>query len=116
MTPGDDIRRAELRERLLRDFSPAERAFFLRKAGEAVLQKGYPAGEDLYQYCYYLTLCERMKGIDVRGGPGYMKFLYTEGLRDVENTARIYEERLELRKSPSPDPDAVALLEYLGEK
>lgn len=115
MTTGGSVWRSELKERLMRDFSAAERTFFLKAASEAVLRKGYRAGDDLCQYCYYLTLRERIRGIDVQGGPGYMRFLHAEGAKDVEDAIRMYGERLELTKRSSPDPGAAEFLERLGE-
>jgi hypothetical protein len=34
-----------LKEKFLSELTPAERVFFLRKAKEAIRQRGYPAGE-----------------------------------------------------------------------
>lgn len=109
------MRPGELKDRFIREFSLPERAFFLKKARDAVFLKGYPAGEDLYQYCYYLTLRERLRGIDIHGGPGYMKLLFAEGLKDVDDAIRLYEERLEQRKQPSPDVEAAEFIRYLGD-
>lgn len=89
--------------------------FFLEKAREAVLQKGYTVGEDLYQYCYHLTLRERIRRIDLQGSPGFMRCLHAEGMKGLDDSIRLYEERLEQRKRSSPDPDAAEFLKQLGE-
>lgn len=104
-----------LKEKFLSELIPAERVFFLRKAKEASEQKGYPAGEDLFYYCYFVTLKERMKGIAAARGEGYVKVLLVEGTKEIEETIKMYEERLEKRKRISPDPEALRFIEYLSE-
>ena len=104
-----------LKEKFLSELTPPERIFFLRKAKEAVGKKGYPAGEDLFYYCYFLTLRERMRGIGTAGGEGYVRVLLVEGTKEIEETLKTYEERLETRKTISPDPEALRFIEYLSE-
>jgi len=104
-----------LKEKFLSELTPPERIFFLRKAKEAVGQKGYPAGEDLFYYCYFLTLRERMRGIETARGDGYVRVLLVEGTKEIEETLKTYEERLEKRKTISPDPEALRFIEYLSE-
>ncbi len=81
----------ELKDKFIREFTPAERLLFLKKAKEAVEQKGYPAGEDLFQYCYFLTLKERMNCIDGHGGEGFMRFLLVESKQDIEKEVKYFE-------------------------
>ena len=100
-----------LKEKFIRDLTPGEQRFFLKKAREAITQRGYPACEDLFHYCYFLTMRERLSGIDSYGGEGYMRFLLVETRRDTEQEVRLYEERLESRKRPQPDIMAYALIE-----
>ncbi len=102
-----------LKEKFLRELIPSERIFFLRKAKEAVEGKGYRAGEDLFYYCYFLTLRERMSGI--AGGEGFVRVLLLEGTREIEETIKMYEERLEKRKTISPDPEGLRFIEYFSE-
>ena len=104
-----------LKEKFLRELIPSERIFFLRKAKEAIVQKGYPAGEDLFYYCYFLTLMERMRSIGAGRDEGYVRVLLVEGTKEIEETIRTYEERLEKRKTLSPDPEALRFIEYLSE-
>jgi len=104
-----------LKEKFLSELTTPERIFFLRKAKEAVEQKGYPAGEDLFYYCYFLTLRERMRGIGTARGEGYVRVLLVEGTKEIEETLKMYEERLEKRKTVSPDPEALRFIEYLSE-
>ena len=103
--------RKELKEKFIRDLTPGEQRFFLKKAREATTQKGYPVCEDLFHYCYFLTMRERLSGIDSYGGEGYMRFLLVETRRDTEQEVRFYEEQLESRKRPHPDIMAYALIE-----
>jgi hypothetical protein len=44
--------RAELKETFLRKLTRPERLFFLHKAREAIVQKEYRPGEDLFWYAY----------------------------------------------------------------
>jgi hypothetical protein len=103
--------RRELKEKFIRDLTQGEQRFFLKKAREAITQRGYPVCEDLFHYCYFLTMRERLSGIDSYGGEGYMRFLLVETRRDTEQEVRFYEERLESRKQPHPDIMAYALIE-----
>jgi hypothetical protein len=107
--------REALKEKFLADLTPSERIFFLRKAKEAIRQRGYPAGEDLFYYCYFLTLRERMRSIGTSQGEGYVRVLLVEGTKEIEETIRIYEGRLEKGKTVPPDPEALRFIEYLSE-
>jgi hypothetical protein len=106
--------REVLKEKFLSELTPSERIFFLRKAKEAI-GRGYPAGEELFYYCYFLTLRERMRSIGTGRGEGYVRVLLAEGTREIEETIGIYEERLEKEKRVSPDPAGLRFMEYLAE-
>jgi len=105
----------ELKDKFIQELAPTERLFFLSKAREAIARKGYPAGEELFHYCYFLTLKERMRGISPQGGEGYMRFLLVEGKKDIEDAIKLYEEILEKKKLSLPDPAGYQLIEYLSE-
>ena len=107
--------RKELKEKFIRDLNPSERIFFLKKAKEAITQKGYPACEDFFYYCYFLTLKERLRSISTQGGEGYMRFLLIEGTKDVEEALKLYEERLEKKKLLLPVIQEYKFLEYFLE-
>jgi hypothetical protein len=107
--------RKELKDKFIQELIPSERLFFLGKAREAIARKGYPAGEELFHYCYFLTLMERMRGISPQGGEGYMRFLLVEGMKDIEEAIKLYEGILEKKKLSGPDPEGQKLLEYLSE-
>jgi hypothetical protein len=104
--------RTALKERFVQELTPSEKIFFLNKARETISQKGYPPGEDLFHYCYFLTLKERMRRISSQGGEGYTRFLLVEGTRDIEEAIKLYEERLEKKKMPAPDPAGYEFIEY----
>jgi hypothetical protein len=106
--------REVLKEKFLSELTPSERIFFLRKAKEAI-GRGYPAGEELFYYCYFLTLRERMRSIGTGRGEGYVRVLLAEGTREIEETIGMYEERLEKEKRVSPDPAGLRFMEYLAE-
>ena len=106
--------RKELKEKFLRDLSPSEKLFFLKKAKEAVL-KGYRASEDLFFFCYYLTLRERFRNITAERDEGMLRLLLVEGTKEVEEAVRLYEARLEKDKSISPDTIGLKFIEYFSE-
>ena len=58
---------------------------------------------------------ERMRGIGTAGGTGYERVLLVQGTKEIEETIKMYEERLEKRKTLSPDPEALRYIEYLSE-
>ena len=107
--------RKELKEKFIHEVTASEKLFFLKKAREAISQKGYPAGETLFHYYYFLTLKERMRGISSQGGEGYMRYLLVEGTKDIEEAIQLYEERLENKKLTTADPSGYKFIEYFSE-
>jgi hypothetical protein len=109
------ILRKELKEKFIQDLNPAERFYFLKKAREAVSLKGYPACEDLFHYCYFLTLKERFRIVSTQGTEGYARFLFVQGMKDIDEAIKLYEERLEKVKKPVPEAREYKFLEYFSE-
>jgi len=107
--------RKELKEKFIQELNPSEKIFFLKKAKEAVLQKGYQAGEDLFHYCYFLTLKERIRSTSRGSGEGYLRFLLVEVTKDIEEAIKIYEEKLEKKRLSEPDRRGYKFIEYLSE-
>lgn len=107
--------RKELKDVFLQEFTVAEKLIFLRKAEESILQKGYPTGEDLFQYCYFFVMKERMSGISPVSGESYMRFLLVKGRKDIEDTIKMYAEKLEKKKLQVPDPNGYKFLEHFSE-
>jgi hypothetical protein len=107
--------RKELKEKFLRDLTPSERLFFLKKAREAIDQKRYPSSEDLFWYCYSLSIKERMRQIRPAGGEGYLRFLLVQGAKDTDEAIKMYEARLEKKKQPAPDAEGHTFIEYFSE-
>jgi len=106
--------RKEFKERFILELTSSEKLFFLKRAREAIAQKGYPAGEALFHYCYFLTLRERMCKITSGGGEGYVRFLLVEGKKEIEEAIKLYEERLEKKKLPVPDTEGSTFIEYFS--
>ncbi len=104
----------ELKNKFLRDLTRGEQLYFLKKVGEAA-GKGYPVCEDLFHYCYFLTMNERLSGIDSYGAEGYLRFFLVEARRDINKEIKHYEEKLEQNKLPAPDIAVQRLIEYLSE-
>lgn len=57
--------------KILKKLTPSGKVFFPKNAEEAILRKGYPADEELFCYCCFLTLRERMRTIVPPGSKGY---------------------------------------------
>jgi hypothetical protein len=106
--------RKELKEKFLEEFTPSERAFFLNRAREAVNVKRYRPSEDLFHYCYFLTMRERLRAMGAQRGEGYARVLLIEGMKDVEEALRLYEERLEAGKLPEGKRSAEKFIEFLS--
>ncbi len=102
------------KEKFLRDLDASEKLFFLKKTRECISERGYIAGEDLFYYCYFLTIRERFRSISPSGGEGYMRFLLVEGRRDLDDAIKFYESRLEKSKQAKPDPSGRKYLEYFS--
>jgi hypothetical protein len=108
--------RQELKEKFIKDLTHSEKLFFLKKARESITVKGYQVSEDLFHYCYFITLRERFRRITPFNDTGYLRFLLVEGTRDIENAVMLYEERLEKKKLSTPEVDSYRFIEYLSEQ
>jgi len=106
--------RKGLKERFLNDLTSSEKLFFLKKAQESLLQKGYPASEDLYHYCYFLALKERLRSISSSGGEGFLRVLHVHGMKDMEDVIKLHEERLKENKRSAPDEKGYEFIEYFS--
>ena len=104
----------ELKAKFFRDFLPGEQLFFLKKARDCVNEKGYPVSEDLFSYCYFLTLRERLRLIQSQDGEGLMRFMLVELRREIAGEVKALEKRLEARKRPIADEEGRLLLEFLA--
>jgi hypothetical protein len=107
--------RKELKEKFLRDLNPSERVFFLKRAKEAIMIKGYQASEDLFFYCYYFSLRERFRNISPECDQGMLRFLLVEGKKEVEEMIKLHESRLEDTKLSLPDDKGLKFIEYFSE-
>ncbi len=104
----------ELKAKFLREFLAGEQLFFLKKARECVSEKGYPVTEDLFNYCYFLTLRERLRLIQPQDGGGLMRFMLVESRREIESEVKALEKRLEERKLPADGGQSGLFLDYLA--
>jgi hypothetical protein len=100
--------RRELKEKFQKELTVAEKASFLKTAREAVSAKRYRPSEDLFHYCYFITMKERVKAISPSRGDGMLRILLVEGTIEIDDALKIYHERLEESKGAATDP--------LGEK
>lgn len=108
------VLKKELKEKFIKEFTPSEKLFFLKKAKEAIDIRCYEPCEDLFYYCYFLTLKERLRGINPLED-GYLRLLLVETKRNIEEEIGFYEERLELTKKPTPDKRGVKFIEFFSE-
>lgn len=107
--------RKELKEKFIQDLTPSEKIFFLKKAQESIMLKGYLACEDLFHYCYFLTLKERFSRISPQRGEGCLRFLLVEGAKDIEEAIKLYEERLKKKKIHRSDTKGYEFIEHFSE-
>ena len=115
MIPDESSLQKELKEKFLRELPASEKIFFLKTAREAITSRGYPACEDLFYYCYFLTLKERMQGFRDHRGEGFMRFLMVEGTKRIDDEIRLYAERLERKKKPQPDVMGLRFIEFFSQ-
>ena len=87
-----------LKEQFLRELTPSERFYFLKTAQDAVFIDGYVPGEDLYQYCYFLTQKKRLESMSAPCANGLFRYLSVEGRKDIEEVVKIYKNLLEKNK------------------
>lgn len=107
--------REEHKEKFIRELTPSERVFFLKTAREAIESRRYRPSEDLFHYCYFMTMKERLETITPGRADGLERSLLVEGTRDIDDALKIYTDRLEESKSPTPDPSGRKFLEYFSE-
>jgi hypothetical protein len=104
----------ELKAQFLREFTPSEQLFFLTRARECVNQKGYPVSEDLFSYCYLLTILERLRLIHPQGCEGFTRLMLVQSQKEAREEVKAYERRLEAKKHPTAGWSSSRLLEYLA--
>jgi hypothetical protein len=107
--------RKEHKETFLQELTAAEKVFFLKTAREAVISRRYRPSEDLFYYCYFMTMKERMKTISAARGDGMLRILLVEGTKDIEDALKIYIKRLEENRGPEPDPLGRRFIECFSE-
>jgi len=105
----------EHKERFLQELTAQEQAFFLKTAREAITSKGYRPSEDLFHYCFFMTMKERMKTIRPAGGDGMLRTLLVEGTKDLEDTLKFYIDRLEETRGAEPDPSCRRFIAFFSE-
>ncbi len=104
----------ELKAQFLREFTPSEQLFFLKRARECVNLKGYPVSEDLFNYCYLLTILERLRMIHPEGCEGFTRLMLVQSQKEVRDEVKVYERRLEAKKHLTAERSSSRLLEYLA--
>ncbi len=109
------LMREELKKKFIQDLNPSEQYFFLKRAKEAIMCRRYPVSEDLYHYCYFLTIKERIRNINGREGIGFLRFMIVDAMKEVEEAIKLYQDRLEKRKLSTPDIKAYDFLKFLSE-
>lgn len=102
-----------LKEQFLREFSHSERLYFIKKTKEAIFIDGYVPGEDLYQYCYFLTQKKRLELLSDPGSAGIVRYLAVEGKRDIEETIKTYKALLEKNKHTSSFEERERFIRFL---
>ena len=104
-----------LKEQFLREFTPSERIYFLKKAKEAVFIHGYVPGQDLYYYCFFLTQKKRLESLSGPYSSGIARYLAVECCKDIEDTMKIYKARLEKDRRAVPFGERESFIRLLEE-
>lgn len=112
---GMEMIRKELKGKFIKELTPSEKVFFLKKAEEVINQKGYQASEDLFHYCYFLTMKKRLRAISPASSDGYQRILLVETKKEIDEEIRFYEKRLEANKLPKPDKMGHKFIAFLSE-
>jgi len=91
------LRTLLLYEQCLREFNPEERRFFSLLVKECLLERNYPKGEELFQYCYFSTLKYRLENLWRRHKtPSALDaYIYSQSLKEIEYSVSYYREVLE---------------------
>ncbi len=108
------LRWNDLKEKFLQEFTPSEQLFFLKRARESVSVKGYPASEDLFSYCYFLTMLERLRLIDSHACEGLTRLMLVQSQKEIRDEIKVYERQLEAKKLSTAERLPSRLLEYLA--
>lgn len=106
----------ELKEKFIKEFTSLEKLFFLQKAQEALNYKCYPVCEDLYYYCYFLTIKERLRNTKSSGSEGYLRLLLVHGMRETEDAIKLYEERLMDKRRSIPDERGHEFIDFFSKQ
>ncbi|MCS7203131.1 MAG: hypothetical protein NZ809_01580 [Thermodesulfovibrio sp.] len=88
----------EVLKKFLKELTTQEKFIFLNKVNEEIHQNGYLADENLFYYCYFLTLKERFRAITPYRTDGFLRYIFAEGLKEVEDSIRFYKARLKKRE------------------
>lgn len=104
----------ELKVKFIREFTATEKLFFLQKAEEALNHKGYPVSEDLYYYCYFLTVKERLKNTKSSGSEGYLRLLLVHGMKEIEDAIKLHEQRLIDKRRSIPDNRGLEFIDFFS--
>lgn len=107
--------RQEHKEKFLQELTASEKVFFLKTAREAIKSKRYRPSADLFYYCYFMTIKERLKTISPSRGSGIVRILLVEGTKDIDDTLKIYIDRLEETKEPASDSLGNKFIKYFSE-
>jgi hypothetical protein len=107
--------RHEHKETFLKELTAPEKEFFLKTAREAITAKRYRPSGDLFHYCYFMTMKERMKTISPSRADGMLRILLVEGTKDIDDALKIHISRLEETRGPAPDPSGECFIEFFYE-
>ncbi|RMG75350.1 MAG: hypothetical protein D6710_00170 [Nitrospirae bacterium] len=90
-----------LKKRFIDELTEAERILFIRKAKELVYKEGYCPTDDLFYYCYFLILKERLRTAEPHLEDGLLRYIRAEAQKELEEQIVLYKSRLK-RKGRGP--------------
>jgi len=83
-----------LKEKLLKELTPAEKWFFMKTAKEHIMQ-GYPPTENLFYYCYFLTLEYRLKELINFNNDAIARYTMAYAMADIKSSLKNYRNRID---------------------
>ncbi|NOX20069.1 MAG: hypothetical protein GXO99_02235 [Nitrospirae bacterium] len=91
---NDQVLNEALKKRFFEELTDSEKHFFLKKAKELVYKEGYLVTEDLFYYCYFITLKERLRGTEQDIADGLLRYIRAEARKEIEDEISLYKSRL----------------------
>ncbi len=97
----------EIAKKFIKELTPSEQFVFLKKVKEAVYIEKYIPDENLFYYCYFLTLRERIRALLPYRTNGLIRYTFAETLKEIEDCIKEYKEKLRKRQNETSELDLI---------